>query len=248
MKNHGSMETAIYAILSLIGYMAFLWFVVRPFLFWLVRRKSKENITSSSMFMVFLLLFASAFFAHAVGVHAIFGAFMIGLITPHEKEFAIAITEKIEDLVTLVLIPIYFAYNGLMTDLGNLDDAMAWGIVTLVIITAVFGKIFGTYIAGVFSNIPHRESLTIGVLMNTKGLVEMIILNLGYSEGVINAKIYSIFVVMALFTTFMVYQFIYIIDCPFSCLDLSNENVSYRFQWFRKGRPKQRKTFSRSQY
>lgn len=156
------------------------------------------------MFVLFMLLFASAFFTQSVGVHAIFGAFLIGLITPHENGFAIAITEKLEDLVMIILLPIYFAYNGLLTQLGNLEDGTAWLAVFSVILVACGGKILGIFCAARASGIPNRESLTMGFLMNTKGLVELIVLNLGLAGGVITSKLYSIFVIMALTTTFMV--------------------------------------------
>jgi Kef-type K+ transport system membrane component KefB len=156
------------------------------------------------MFILFILVFIASFFTQAVGVHAIFGAFLVGLITPHENGFAIAITEKLEDLVTIVFIPVYFALSGLQTNLLNLNDGEAWGIVALVILAAVGGKIGGCYIGARLSGIEKRESLAIGVLMNTKGLVELIVLNLGLQGGVITPKIFSIFVIMALITTFMV--------------------------------------------
>lgn len=101
------------------------------------------------------------------------------------------------------MLPIYFAYSGLKTQLGALDDALSWGLLVLVLTVACGGKIIGCSTAAWFSGRSKRESLTIGLLMNTKGLVELIVLNLGLQAGVINEKVFAIFVMMALITTFM---------------------------------------------
>lgn len=136
---------------------------------------------------------------------------MVGLITPHEKGFALTVTEKLEDLVSIILLPLYFAYSGLNTQLGTLNSATSWGLVVLVLVVACGGKIVGCSVSAKLSGMSIRESITVGFLMNTKvllilsykGLVELIVLNLGLQGGVINEEIFSIFVVMALVTTFM---------------------------------------------
>lgn len=112
----------------------------------------------------------------AIGVHAIFGAFLVGLICPHDGGFAIKLTEKIEDLVTVFFLPLFFALSGLNTNLGLLDDGTTWGYVFAVILIAFFGKISGGLIAAKCCGLLWRESLTIGVLMSCKGLVELIVL------------------------------------------------------------------------
>lgn len=119
-----------------------------------------------SGFLVFLVKIR---FTQAVGVHSIFGSFLIGLITPHDKGFAIAITEKIEDLVLILFLPMYFALSGLNTHLDDLNDGLSWGIVVLVIAVACGGKILGCAISSKFTGLSWRESMTVGVLMNTRG-------------------------------------------------------------------------------
>lgn len=111
-----------------------------------------------------------------IGVHPIFGAFLIGLICPHDGGFAIKMTEKIEDLISVVFLPLYFALSGLSTDLGLLNDGIAWAYVVGVIACAFAGKIIGGTLAARFNNLEWRESFTIGCLMSCKGLVELIVL------------------------------------------------------------------------
>ncbi|KAJ3227001.1 K(+)/H(+) antiporter [Clydaea vesicula] len=154
--------------------------------------------------ILLLIIVASiSFFTQAVGVHAIFGAFLVGLMVPHDFGFAIKIAEKIEDIVSIVLLPLYFAYSGLNTRIDQLDSGIAWANVALVIFCACAGKIIGSFIACKVSGLPNRESLSVGVLMNTKGLVELIVLNIGLSAHVINESVFTVMVVMALATTFM---------------------------------------------
>lgn len=112
----------------------------------------------------------------AIGVHAIFGAFLVGVICPHDGGFAIKLTEKIEDLVTVLLLPLYFALSGLKTDLGLLNDGMTWAYVVAVILCAFLGKVIAGTLAARLTKCLWRESMAIGVLMSCKGLVELIVL------------------------------------------------------------------------
>lgn len=109
-------------------------------------------------------------------MHAIFGGFLVGLICPHDAGFAIQVTEKIEDLVTVLFLPLYFALSGLSTDLGLLNDGKTWGYVIAIIVIAFAGKIIGGTLAAKAMNLVWRESFAIGVLMSCKGLVELIVL------------------------------------------------------------------------
>lgn len=126
--------------------------------------------------LTLLLVLGSSFFTGIIGVHAIFGAFMIGLICPHEGGFAIKVTEKVEDLVGVLFLPLYFALSGLSTNLGLLDNAVTWGYVIGVVSVAFFAKVIGGTLAARFNGLVWRESLTIGALMSCKGLVELIVL------------------------------------------------------------------------
>jgi len=204
LVNAGTGLTALYVLLCAIGWVIFLIYAVRPVLIWILRREgSLENGPSQAMVALILgLALASAFFTDIIGVHAIFGGFLIGLICPHEGGFAIRITEKIEDVVSILFLPLYFALSGLNTNIGLLDDGLVWGYVFAVVIIAFVAKISGGTLAARANGLVWRESLTIGVLMSCKGLVELIVLNIGLQAGIISTRVFTIFVVMALITTF----------------------------------------------
>lgn len=204
INNPAHAINAFYVFLITLAFAAFLWLAVRPVMIYLIKRSDSDNGADQfNVFFVFLCMCVAAFFTQAVGVDTIFGAFLVGLITPHDNGFSIAMTEKIEDLVSILFLPLYFAYAGLNVQLGDLDDGQSWGFVFLVIVVACAGKIIGCTAAARSAGIPWRESFTVGFLMNTKGLVELIVLNLGLQAGVITPKLYAIFLIMALTTTFM---------------------------------------------
>nr|VDD05706.1 unnamed protein product [Brassica oleracea] len=156
----------------------------------------------------------SGFITDLIGLHSIFGAFVFGLIIPKRGSFSDRLVERIEDFVSGLLLPLYFASSGLKTDVNKIRGADAWGILALVISTACAGKIIGTFLMAMMCTIPARESLTLGFLMNTKGLVELVVLNIGREkkdptaiiniiDQVLNEEMFAILVVMALVTTFM---------------------------------------------
>ena len=126
----------------------------------------------------------SGFATDLIGIHSIFGAFVFGLTIPKEGEFAGRLLERIEDFVSGLLLPLYFASSGLKTDVAKIRGAQAWGLLALVITVACVGKIVGTFVVAVSSKIPAREAATLGVLMGTKGLVELIVLNIGKEKKV----------------------------------------------------------------
>ncbi|KAF8475681.1 Sodium/hydrogen exchanger family-domain-containing protein [Kalaharituber pfeilii] len=204
LVNAGTGLTALYVLLIAVGWTLFLIYVVRPGLLWMLNRSgSLENGPTQAMVALTLfLVLASAFFTDIIGVHAIFGGFLVGLICPHEGGFAIRLTEKIEDLVSVLFLPLYFALSGLNTDIGLLNGGLVWGYVIGVIAIAFFGKIAGGTLAARVNGLVWRESFTIGVLMSCKGLVELIVLNIGLQAGIISQRVFTIFVVMALVTTF----------------------------------------------
>lgn len=145
----------------------------------------------------------SGFMTDMIGIHAIFGAFIFGVIVPHNGELQWKLRSGIEDFVSGLLLPLYFASNGLKTDVSKIRGGEAWGLLALVISTACAGKIIGTFAVAVCCTIPVRESLALGVLMNTKGLVELIVLNIGRDKKVLDDEMFTILVIMALFTTFI---------------------------------------------
>jgi Kef-type K+ transport system membrane component KefB len=203
LVNNGSGLTALYVLLCCVGWILLLVFAVRPAFLWLLRRQGAlTNGPSQGMVAVTLLLaLTSAWFTGIIGVHPIFGAFLVGLICPHDGGFAIKVTEKVEDLVSVIFLPLYFALSGLSTNLGLLNDGITWAYVVGVITIAFAGKIIGGTLAARACKLVWRESFTIGVLMSCKGLVELIVLNIGLQAKILSTRTFTIFVVMALITT-----------------------------------------------
>jgi Kef-type K+ transport system membrane component KefB len=178
LVNAGSGITALYVLLTCAAYILFLVYAVRPVFLWILKRSGslRDGPSQSMVGLTILMTLASAFFTGIIGVHPIFGAFLVGLICPHDGGFAIKLTEKIEDLVCVFFLPLYFALSGLSTNIGLLDNRITWAYVFGVIFVAFFGKLIGGTLAARLSKLVWRESLTIGVLMSCKGLVELIVL------------------------------------------------------------------------
>lgn len=204
LVNASSGITALWVLLTCIGYALFLIFLVRPGFLWVLRRThSIQNGPSQSVVALTLFIaLVSAFFTGIIGVHPIFGAFMAGLICPHEGGFAIRVTEKVEDLVGTLFLPLYFALSGLSTNLGLLNTGITWAYVIGVIAVAFCAKFIGASLAARANGLVWRESFTIGSLMSCKGLVELIVLNIGLQAKILSQRTFTIFVVMALVTTF----------------------------------------------
>ncbi|KAI1437130.1 K+/H+ antiporter 1 [Xylaria sp. CBS 124048] len=203
LVNNADGLTALYVLLVAAGWLLFLFFAVKPGFHWALRKTgSIQNGPTQGMICVTLLLvLASSWFTSIIGVHPIFGAFLVGLICPRDGGFAIKVTEKIEDLINVLFIPLYFALSGLSTNLGLLNDGITWAYVIAIIVIAFSGKIIGGALAAKLNGLVWRESLTIGVLMSCKGLVELIVLNIGLQAKILSQKTFTMFVVMALVTT-----------------------------------------------
>jgi Kef-type K+ transport system membrane component KefB len=203
LTNASSGLTALYIFLVVIAWTLVLFFLVKPALYWIAKRNgSIANGPSRSMiFIILLLVLASGFMTDVIGVQAIFGGFLVGLIIPHENGFAVALTEKIEDVVTVLFLPLFFTLSGLSTNLGTLDNGITWGYTIAIIIVAYASKFIGCAIPARLTGFSIRESAAIGTLMSCKGLVELIVLNVGLQAGILNTRVFSMFVVMALVTT-----------------------------------------------
>ncbi|KAK6536312.1 K(+)/H(+) antiporter [Arthrobotrys megalospora] len=201
--NAGSGVSAVYVLLVAVGFILFLFFVVKPIFHWYLRKTGNMgNPSQGALTVTLLLCLSSAWFSNVIGIHAIFGGFVVGLICPHEGGFAVAVAEKIEDLVTVLFLPLYFTLSGLRTNIGLLNSGIVWAYVIGVLAIAFITKILGGTIAAKFFKLRWRESFAVGVLMSCKGLVELIVLNIGLTAGVISQRTFTIFVVMALVTTF----------------------------------------------
>ncbi|KAL1355342.1 hypothetical protein HN51_007393 [Arachis hypogaea] len=150
-----------------------------------------------------VVVLAAGFVTDAIGIHAMFGAFVVGVLIPKDGPFTRTLVEKVEDLVSGIFLPLYFVSSGLKTNIFAIHGLQSWGILALVIFTACFGKIVGTVVVSLFCKVPLKEALALGFLMNSKGLVELIVLNIGKDRKVLNDQTFAIMVLMAVFTTFI---------------------------------------------
>lgn len=202
---HGSaLRSALITVGFSAGYVVLMVFVVRRLLGRLQAHfESRGYLSQSVLALLFLLLIASSLSTDAIGIHQIFGAFLFGAVMPKNGPFIKHLGDKIEDFTVLFLLPLFFAYTGLRTELGLLGSADLWAICLLIVVVAVAGKFGGVTLAARFYGMNWRRSALLGVLMNTRGLMELIILNIGLTFGVLSKSLFAMMVVMALATTFM---------------------------------------------
>lgn len=196
----GSLQTALFAML----YIAFVLIVLRPGARWLAKRTDHlAELTQSWMAVVFVAMLLSAFATEWIGIHALFGAFVIGAIIPHDSLIARDMRRRLEDLVVVLLLPAFFAYTGLRTQIGLVDGAYEWLLVGVIIAIASLGKFGGSVVAARLAGLDWRESSAIGILMNTRGLMELIVLNIGLDLKVLSPTLFAMLVLMAIATTLM---------------------------------------------
>ncbi|MDF3069816.1 MAG: putative cation transporter/universal stress family protein [Polyangiaceae bacterium] len=189
--------------LSLV-FSAFMLYVARP----LLRRaerfvlEKRGSLTPGLVAGALFLLLLSAALTEAIGIHALFGAFLFGAVLPREGGLEKMLAHKLESVAVLLLLPLFFAFSGLRTRIGLVSGANEWLVVLVVIALATLGKYGGSTLAARFTGSSWREASAIGVLMNTRGLMELIVLNVGLDLGVISPTLFAILVIMALVTTF----------------------------------------------
>lgn len=160
-------------------------------------------VTQDVLAVVFLVTLASAWVTEWLGIHALFGAFLAGAIMPKGERFVHAVTEKLEDATVVLLLPLFFAFTGLRTRIGLVQGAEMWAFCLLIVAVAVAGKFGGSTLSARATGMAWREAGALGVLMNTRGLMELVILNIGLDIGVISPALFAMMVIMALVTTFM---------------------------------------------
>lgn len=200
----GSLASAGYTLIFAAAYVVIMLRFVRPFL----QRigdlySSKERLSKPVVGIFFLTLLISAWTTEVIGIHALFGAFMAGVIMPANVNFRNIFIEKVEDVSQVLLLPLFFVFTGLRTQIGLLNEPGLWQLCLLVVLIAVVGKFVGSTVSARFVGQNWHSSLTIGALMNTRGLMELVALNIGYDLGVLTAEMFAILVLMALVTTFM---------------------------------------------
>jgi len=200
----GSFTSSLYVIGLAILYVIIMLKIVRPFLKRVGDLNStRESLNKPVVAIFFITLLISAYAAELIGIHALFGAFLAGAIMPENNKFRNIFIEKVEDVAIIVLLPLFFVFTGLRTQIGLLNDPELWKVTGLIIAVAVAGKFFGSALAAKFVGQNWKDSLAIGALMNTRGLMELVVLNIGYDLGVLSTEIFTMMVIMALVTTFM---------------------------------------------
>jgi Kef-type K+ transport system membrane component KefB len=187
--------TAVYiAMMFLIGGP-----VIRRLVPWL---ETWDELTEGGIAIFFVGLLISALATEFIGIHAIFGAFLLGAITPHDSRVAKELTDRIEDLVRIMFLPAFFAFTGMRTQISLVSTQEEWMLCGVIILVATIGKFGGTLVAARLTGLNWRDSSALGILMNTRGLVELIVLNLGLDLKVISPQLFTMLVIMALVTTF----------------------------------------------
>jgi Kef-type K+ transport system membrane component KefB len=169
----------------------------------IARLDASPRVGEQSVAVALVAVLLSAVATEFIGVHAIFGAFLLGVILPHQSAIARHVPDRIEDVVRILFLPAFFAFTGLRTEIGLVDTAADWLICAVIVAVATAGKFGGTAIAARVTGLAWRDSAALGILMNTRGLVELIVLNIGLDLGVITPRLFTMLVIMALVTTMM---------------------------------------------
>jgi Kef-type K+ transport system membrane component KefB len=186
-----------------VGYVALLLAIVRPLLERAAERSATRELSENQMALVWFGALLSAAVTEWIGIHALFGAFAFGAVIPSKNGFSKLVAGKTGKIVQVLLLPLFFAYSGLRTEIGLIQGARDWAVCGLIILVACAGKFGGSMVAARLSGMPLREATAVGILMNTRGLMELIILNIGFDLGVISPKLFAMMILMALFTTFV---------------------------------------------
>ena len=178
-------------------------YVVRPLLpRWIGQaRVEDENPSKGVLASVVCVVMAASLFTEMIGIHALFGSFLAGAIMPETNGFRHKLALRLENFSTVLLLPLFFVFTGLRTQVGLLNDTQGWLICAAIITVATIGKLAGTAIPARLMGMGWNDSLKLGALMNTRGLMELIALNMGYELGILSPRIFTMLVIMALFTT-----------------------------------------------
>jgi Kef-type K+ transport system membrane component KefB len=183
-------------------YVSAMLFVVRPIVRrWVAKEEVVGRLRRGATAVMLIGLLVSALITEAIGIHALFGAFLLGAIVPHESLLARELTRRLEDFAVVLLLPAFFAFTGLRTEIGLLHTGMDWLFCAAIVLVACVGKFSGSALAARFGGFNWRDACSIGVLMNTRGLMELVVLNVGLDLGVISPRLFAMLVIMAVVTT-----------------------------------------------
>jgi len=202
-RAHGPWQ-ALWTTGLALAYILVMVYIVRPLLQRVgARVGGAESLSPTVVAGILLMLLASASATELIGIHALFGAFMLGAVLPKEGHLSETLADKIETLTVILLLPLFFAFSGLRTQIGLLNSTQDWLVTGLIILVASLGKFGGSSLAARLSGFKWRDASALGILMNTRGLMELIVLNIALDLGVITPTVFTMLVLMALVTTFI---------------------------------------------
>ncbi|HKY42352.1 MAG TPA: cation:proton antiporter [Pyrinomonadaceae bacterium] len=196
-------EISAITILLTLAFAIAMFFLVRPQLARVIKEPDSQLHRRRLIPIVLTILLVSAVITETIGIHALFGAFLAGVVMPPSTEFRIFLKDKLEAFGSYALLPLFFAFTGLRTQIGLLTEWQDWLMCAVIILVAIAGKLGGSMLMGRWTGMSWSQSFAIGVLMNTRGLVELVVLNIGYDLGILSGRIFAMMVLMALVTTFM---------------------------------------------
>ena len=192
---------AVMVAVATIAFIALMFLVVRPLILRWIAWSEDRGLDQRTTPLLLIALLCAALSTEAIGIHAVFGAFLLGAMIPHDSRVSTELTSKLHDVVTIMLLPAFFAVTGMNTRIGLISGLDSWVICAVIILIATIGKFGGTILASRLNGIDWQTSAALGILMNTRGLMELIVLNIGLSLGVISPKLFAMMVIMALATT-----------------------------------------------
>jgi K+:H+ antiporter len=195
-------STLAWMVVAIGAFIAAMFWVVRPALASLLGT-GLAALTRPQMALTLVVLLAAAFTTESIGIHALFGAFLAGVVMPQAAQLRTQMRERLEALSSVFLLPIFFAFTGLRTEIGLLNDVSSWLVCIAIILTAIVGKLVGSMLAARWTGSTWRDAFVLGTLMNTRGLMELVALNVGDDLGVLSPRMFTMLVVMALVTTAM---------------------------------------------
>ena len=200
----GAVEMLLAMVALSVMFVLLMIFVGRPILQRVLNPDTVgDTFSKERMAIVLAVMLSSALVTEIIGIHALFGAFVAGAIMPAGGTFRAVLRDRLESVSSVFLLPLFFAYTGLRTQIGLLDNAASWAICLGIIAVATVGKLGGTVLAARWTGLPWRDSVALGALMNTRGLMELVALNVGYDLGILTPEIFAMMVLMALVTTAM---------------------------------------------
>jgi Kef-type K+ transport system membrane component KefB len=227
----GAILSALVTVFLTVIFILLMFYLVKPLLANVANKYfTRETIHKNIVALVFALILLSSFITETIGIHALFGAFLAGVVMPSNTRFRMVLAQKIEDFSLVLLLPLFFVLTGLRTQIGLLNDPHLWLVCLIVILVATAGKFLGGSLAARFVGQSWKESLLLGTLMNTRGLMELVVLNIGFELGILSPEIFAMLVIMALATTFftgpMIQTINYFFDHPVSLNGFGQGNLN----------------------